>query len=549
ISLVVTLGLLLFLVGLGTVVWDPTQVRQIPEFFAGHQVRLFGVTITWHQLTVVATAILVALSLRLFLYRTRAGCAMRAVVDDPELAAMAGARPARFGQLGWAIGSALAGLAGIMLSALVPLDSITLTLLIINGFAAAMVGRLRSLPLTFAGGLMLGLVEDYAVDYVHASWLSDFKPVIPMVFLFVVLLVLPQARLEVAGRTPLVRAPRVAGLRESLVAAALFVAGAWLVGNYLLSPANLLTASHGVALALVMLSLVLLTGYAGQVSLCQLTFAGLGAFAMGKVAGGGSLLGLLAAVGLSAAVGTLVALPALRLRGLYLALSTLAFAQAMDYGFFQNNSVFGAGGSLSVGRVHLGPLPTQSSKAFFVVLCATFALAGVGVLALRRSSFGRKLTAMSESPVASATLGMNLTWTKVAVFALSAGLAGLAGALYGGQQGQVGANDFALLSSLVILLLATIWGIKTVTGVLLAGVVYAVFPIIQNHLPDAVRSFAYLATGLGALSIGRSPNGLVGAYSPLTWWRQRARARAAGLGATVGASEPSAEVTHAGAPG
>ncbi len=404
------------------------------------------------------------------------------------------------------------------------LDSTTLTLLVINGLAAAMVGRLRSLPLTFAGGLVLGLAENYAVGYLPGSIVSQIKPVVPMIFLFVVLLVLPPTRIDTT-RVTLLRAPRIAGFLESVGGGAVLVVVAWLVSAHL-STANLLTAGHGMVLGIVMLSLVILVGYGGQVSLCQLTFAGIGAFTMGKIAGGGSIIGILAATGISAAVGAVIALPALRLRGLYLALSTLAFAEAMDYVFFQNTGVFGSGGSVAVGRVHVPGIPTQSNRAFFVVLAVVFAAAGVAVLTLRRSSFGRRLSAMSDSPAACATLGLNLTWTKLTVFAISAGLAGLAGALYGGQQGQVGANDFPTLSSLVLLLLATVWGIRTVSGMLFAGLLFAIFPDIQSHLPDYLRNLTYLAVGLGAIGIGRNPNGILGTRSFLHEWRQHRAVRA-----------------------
>src|SRR5205085_11787681 len=138
-----------------------------------------------------------------------------------------------------------------------------------------------------------------------------------------------QARLRVGRVVTTHRPPRVASLRESLVAGAGFVAIAAVL-SAVLSPDNLFTAGQGVVYALIMLSLVLLTGYAGQISLAQMTFVGLGAFSMGKWFGGSSLLGILAGALVAGAVGAIAALPALRLKGLYLALSTLAFAQAMS---------------------------------------------------------------------------------------------------------------------------------------------------------------------------------------------------------------------------
>ena len=518
-SLTVTVGLLVLLIGLAKIFWDPSQPRFVPQFFPSRSVSIGNVVVSWHQLIVVGTAVVVALALRLFLFGTRTGIATRAVVDDRDLAALTGAAPVRFGQLGWALGAALAALAGVLLAPLVTLDINTLTLIVINGYAAAMVGRLSNLPLTFVGGVVLGLLESYAVGYLPVgNLLGQIKPIIPMVFLFLALLALPQGRLR--GRTAVVRPPRVAGLRESVFTAAGFLALAVLLA-VILSAGTLATVSLAVAFGIVMLSLVLLTGYGGQVSLCQLTFAGLGAFAMAKVGDGGSVLGLLAAMGLAGAVGALIALPALRLRGLYLALSTLAFAYSMDYVFFQNPKAFGGSLSLPIRRPHLAGLSLSGSRGYFVFLCAVFAVVGVGVLAIRRSTLGRRLVAMGDSPAAAVTVGMSLVRMKLLVFALSAALAGLGGALLGGVQGFVGPADFPLLSSILLLLLAVVFGIRTVTGMLFAGLVLAYGPVLQAHVSGSLRDIVSLGVGLGAIGIGHHPNGTFGTNTPLQRWRDR----------------------------
>jgi branched-chain amino acid transport system permease protein len=506
VSLVVTLGLLLLLLGIAFTVWDPAGVRILPEFFAGHQITLFNLEISYHQIIVILAAVAVALGLRLFLYETRSGIALRAVVDAPDVAALNGAAPVRISMMGWAIGSMLAALAGILLAPLVTLDILGLTLLVINGYAAAMVGRLRSLPLTFGGGLALGLIETYATGYLPAGdVLSQLHTTLPIFFLFAALLIFPERRLRV-GRSVNRRPLRVPSWRQSVGTAVGFVAIAWLVSG-ILPNKNLYTFNYGLVIALILLSLVLLTGYGGQISLCQLTFVGVGAFGMGKIGGGHSLLGLVAAVVLAGAIGAVMALPALRLRGLYLALSTLAFAQVMTAAFFNNNSVFGQGGALKVGRVRLPGLSLNTPRAFFVFCAIAFAVASVGVLAVRRASFGRRLSAMGDSPAACITLGMNLTWTKLVVFTASAGLAGLAGALYGGLQGSVGTTDFQLLSSLVLLLLAVIWGVDSIVGVLIAGLLFALFPTIASSLD--LPNFQYLAVGLGVLGLSRNPEGVI----------------------------------------
>jgi branched-chain amino acid transport system ATP-binding protein len=331
--------------------------------------------------------------------------------------------------------------------------------------------------------------------------LNRIRPTLPILFLYVVLLALPHARLR-AGRVLTRRTGPAPDLRTSLIGAGALVVGVWIVASQL-SVTDLFTFGRGLSFAMIMLSLVLLTGYGGQISLCQLTFAGFGAFAMGKVAGGDSLLGLVAAVGLAGVGGVLAALPAFRLRGLYLALVTFAFAQAMRAIFFSSNTVFGEGGALRVGRVDLGPISFQSHRAYVVLIALALGGAIVGVLAIRRSSLGRRLAAMSDSQVACATLGMSLARTKLVVFTLSAALAGLAGALFGGMQGSVGAGDFNEIQSLVVMLLLAIWGAHSVVATVAAGLALALIPVV---LPDVNL---YLLTGLGALGIGRNPGGVI----------------------------------------
>ena len=533
-TLVVTLGLLLALLGLAQTRWDNKTARILPQFFAGHQVNLFGkngVNVTYHQLTMILVAVLVAGFLRLFLYRTRIGTAMRGVVDDPELAALNGADPGLVSATSWALGSMLAGVAGILLAPLVSLDAILLTLLVINGYAAAMVGRLKSLPLTFAGGIALGLAETFAIGKLPSKIATPVRPVLPIIFLFVVLLVLPQARLKVGRLAALRKAPRVASLNESLGGGALLIVGGGLI-SLLLSDADLALASKGVTYGMIMLSLVLLTGYAGQTSLCQLTFVGIGSYCMGTFFGGHSFLGIILAALAAGLVGALVALPALRLQGLYLALATLAFAQAASQLFFKEQ--LGDGGQLLVGRPRLPGVSFDGERAYFLLLLVTFAFAGIGVLALRRGRFGRMLVAMKDSPAACATLGINLSIAKLAVFAISSAIAGVAGVFYGGVKGSVGPDDFQMLNSLVLLLLVSVSGINTVTGALMGGLTFGFLPPKLTKLFPGLGNIAFLGTGFGALALGRNPYGWTSEFAPLG---EKLRARF-GSGRRPGGSGP-----------
>ncbi|MCU1621678.1 MAG: amino acid/amide transporter rane protein 2, family / amino acid/amide transporter [Frankiales bacterium] len=517
VTLVITLGLLLFLLGAANYIWDPATSRVLPELFKGGGTSIAGVNLSRQQILIVVMAIVVALALRTLFSKTRIGIAMRGVVDDPDLCAMSGASPARIQQLSWAIGAALASLAGILIAPKVGLSSLQLTLLVINGYAAALFGRLKSLPRTAVGGILLGiLVEMYPV-YIspHVPGFSDtageLTKAVPMIFLGVLLLFLPSARLRTstaAGRI----APTVPGLRQSLVGGvALVVVAVVLTG--LLSSDNLGIATSVVVLAIALLSLVLLTGYSGQTSLCVLTFVGLGAWAMGH--SGHSVLGLLWGALLAGAAGALVALATARLRGLYLALATFAFAKGMDEAFFYFH--LGSGQQLEIKRFQLLGLDTQSPSTFFLLCALVLAVASVGVLAVRRGRWGRQLTALNDSPAACATLGVNTTITKVVVFTAAAAMAGFAGGLYGSSRGIVTNNDFAVLGSLALLLAVRVGGINTITGAIFGALTITMFPEIQKHvhgLPDKLQ-LAYLLTGLAAVSVGRDPDGLGGQFSKL----------------------------------
>lgn len=245
-------------------------------------------------------------------------------------------------------------------------------------------------------------------------------------------------------------------------------------------------------------------------SLCQMTFAGVGAYAMAKVGGDGTVVGILAAAGLAAFVGALVALPSLRLQGLYLALSTMAFAVLADYMFFPNEDVFGNLGALEVGRLDLPGVSFDGVRGYFVLLAIAFSLFGMLVLRIRRGTFGRVLAAMRDSPVACATLGLSLTRTKLAVFMIAAAMAGVGGALYGGLKTSAGSTDFLMLQSLPLLLLAVIGGITSVGGALLGGMLFA----LPSLMPDTkifgleMAKLQFLWVGLAAVTIGRNPNGV-----------------------------------------
>ncbi|MEO7430197.1 MAG: ABC transporter permease [Acidimicrobiales bacterium] len=509
VSLVVTVGLLVLLYGIATRVWSGTELRRTSEFLPGTRFHVVGVSVSAHQVIVLVVTAAVAGGLRLVLFRSRAGVAMRAVVDNAELAELNGALPERVSQLAWVLGCVMAALAGVLIAPGRSYNHLFLTLLVVEGYAAAILGRLRNLPLTFVGALVLGITQAYLIGYSQrfsfgvgilgtGGVLAELLPVVTTVFLFAVVVLMPQSRLQV-GRIAGARVPRVPGLATSLRRGALFVALAALVASAL-SETQLFNASTGLVVAMVMLSLVVLVGYSGQISLCQYTFVGVGASTMGKFFGSGSVLGLVAATLVAAAFGALVALPALRLRDIYLALVTVAFALFGERLIFDHPKVFDQGATLTFERPTWLGIDLGGERAMFIFLAVCFSAMAVLVLSIRRGPLGRRLAALNDSPAACMTLGLNLIRTKVTVFAISAGMAGFAGGLFGMLRASVSANDFVLLVSLNTFLLAMIGGITTITGALIGGMA---LPFLDTDLQG-------LFIGAGAIVISRLPNGFAG---------------------------------------
>jgi len=515
--IVVSISLLFTFIQVGAVIWPQEKNYRIPRFFDGNFVRLGDVNVAWHSLIVFGLAIGVAVGLRLLLYRSRLGVAMRAVVDDRDLTFLNGINPGRTSMAAWALGCSLAALSGVLIGPLLQLSVVGLTLLVINAYAAAMVGRLRSLPLTFLGALILGLGES-ALGYAQFKSTSEgtidaiakIKPSLPIIMLFVVLVVLPQDKAAFTGPRMRNVVP-MPSLRSAVVAWGALVAGAAAL-SYVLSDAHLTEVGKGMALAIVMLSLVPLIGYAGQISLAQLAFAGVGAFVAWKVAPDGGVLGLVAAVVAAGAVGALVALPTLRLKDLYLALVTMAFAILFERNFLGEQRGFRTGTGVAI----LERVPGfEGDHANFILLAIVFGAVGVLISLLRMGHPGRRLQAMKDSPAACATLGLDLTTTKLGIFAFSAAIAGLGGALLMGWKSNLGVSqsDFSLLegayAGLPVVLMAVIGGITSVSGALVGGLLLAGMPLLGSGIP-ALGNLMKVAPGVAGISLGRNPDGATG---------------------------------------
>jgi ABC-type branched-subunit amino acid transport system permease subunit len=337
-------------------------------------------------------------------------------------------------------------------------------------------------------------------------------------------------------------------VRQALVWGVVFVGLVYLLGR-IASPVMIGSWVNAIAFAIVALSLVPLTGYAGEINLVPLSFSAVGimvAFHTG-VEGIGvesrmTWVGIVAGVAATAVVGGLVALPALRLRGLYLALATLAFGGVMSTLVLREINVrhwFGLdialfpNARLIVPRPEVGPLDLEDNTTYLLALAVVFAALGVLVVALRNSGYGRRLVAMRDSPAATAMLGQRLVLLKLGVFMLSAAIAGLGGVLLAGAQGSVSGDDFVITASLVLVMLAVVGGVSYVSGALFGGVVVGVGltalagttgGLAESNAAlaptfEVLAHLGGLAIALTGLGVKNNPTGVVhaicSAYRPL----------------------------------
>jgi branched-chain amino acid transport system permease protein len=511
-KLVVTLALLLSFQGLARTIWG-IELRAVPALWGDSTFRVAGVNITYDQATTVLTALGVAFGLRILFKRTRLGVAMRAVVDNPELCAVKGSSPNRITAASWALGSMLAGLAAILIAPGLNLEVNTLSLLVVQAYAAAVVGRLQSLPATFVGAIALGVGQSMVVGYLPQDneIVRNLKSALPFLLLFGALLLFAERRLP--EKVPTHAEPDPPSWRFTVGLGAATVVVAWVVSGQL-SDFHLLIGSKGFLYSCITLSLVLLTGLSGQVSLMPMSFAGVGAVVIGELGTDVPwVAGFAIAAVVTGIVGCLVALPVLRLRGIYLALLTLACAILMDSLFFGNSNILGGGETLPVPRPSVFGLDFSSERSMFVV-CAIACVVFANVfLTVRRSALGRMLNALRDSPTACQTMGLSLVRIKLAAFGMSALLAGAAGALLGALQVRVGQLDFFYFRSLAVLLVATIFGITSVSGALLGALFFVVLPELLNGVgadDKSSQALQPLIIGLLAMYAARNVGGISG---------------------------------------
>lgn len=462
VKVVATVGLLLIVYGVGAI-WYGTQALVFPQFLPTTTVKVVGVYLTYAQIIVFGIAVVSAASLYYLFRYVRLGIAMRGIVDDADLVALTGESPARIRRLAWIIGTVFATMAGLLIAPSLSLDATVITLLVVQAFGAAAIGYFSSLPLTFGGGLLIGVLSSLATKYtVSVSWLSGLASGIPFILLFLVLIFTPARKLmERRARfaLPVQRswhAPIRSRIGVSLLALVLLAVVPPAAGWDLHVWGDLLIT------AILFLSLGLLLRTSGQISLCQMTFAAIGAASFGHFLTDWHipwLLALLLASLVAVPVGALVAIPAIRLRGVFLAVATLGLAILVENLFFTTNAMFGpsVGGVPTPGpQVSIGGLNLSSGRGFYYVLILAAALITLLVIAIERGRMGRLLAALRDSPTALEVHGTDVNVVRTVVFCVSAAIAGAAGGLTGSLYGYSVGPEFDWSQSMILAVLILI---------------------------------------------------------------------------------------------
>jgi branched-chain amino acid transport system permease protein len=509
VQLVVALGVLAFMTTLVPILWGTDAQQLSPIFGNGQFTAWHNVTITANELGTFVLVLLMGTGLWVVLRRTRLGTATRAVVDNRDLAALVAVSAGRVSQAAWIVSTVFAAIAGVLLSSQEGLVVYVLPVLVIYSFAPAVLGRLTSLPLAFAGSIALGLIVNILARFSTTGFPAKLEASIPYLALFVLLVAYGRRLTEVrASARQLAGSRLVTGSRRGLGGGVLAVVVGFAVLPNVFGAATVHDLAEAAAYAVVALTVVALTGWTGQLSLAQMSFAGVGAFVAAHIAGtdGGLFpLAVLVAVAIAVPVSLVVGIPALRLSGLFLALMTMAFALLMDNLVFNSTSISGGTTGINLTAAKIGPLSFQSATSQYYLCAVVLTVACALAWLLRHGAIGRRLQMVRDSPSAAATLGASLTVTKLAVFAGCAAVAAVGGTLLAVTQATVDPNQFAFDTSLQLLLVVVLGGRAFISGAIVAGG----FDLVQLlPLPTQVDTYLPLGIAVSVVAVAREPDGL-----------------------------------------
>lgn len=550
-SAVASLGIAVILAGVITQRLGTRPLPVEPIFPAG-QLELGDVTLSKDEGLFAASVVAIAVGIWALGRFTRFGLASRAVSQSEKGAYLSGIAADRIVALNWMLSAVVAGAAGILIAPIVPPVPIQYTLFIVPALAVATLGGFDRLAPTVVGGLAVGMLQS-EVAYLQAqhTWMprSGAAELVPLALILLVLVVRaePLPGRGVLQQRNLGRAPRPRSVLRPAIAAAAAGAAALTVlqGEW---RAALVTS---LIFGIIALSYVVVTGYSGQISLAQLTLAGVAGFLLGPITTEWELpffnahlpfplAPVVAALG-AAVIGVAFGLPAVRIRGLPVAVISLALAVALEAAWFRNTDLVTSSGKNVEGPNLLGlDLRIGSGAAyprlgFCLLVLLLLVGVGVGVARLRTSSLGAAMLAVRANERAAAAAGVDVVRTKVAAFALGAFIAGLGGALLAYKQGNVTVESFTAFLGLSVFATVYLAGITSVSGAVVAGLLSAsgiVFTAVEDHL--ALGRWYTTIAGAGLVfTVVKNPEGIVGPVHELIGAR---RTRQAGEGEPTEAS-------------
>ncbi len=448
-----TVGVMLIIEAVCSIIYGQATL-EFPSYLSSAPISIFGTQIGRNQVVVFVVASVLTAALAFVLKRTRLGMQMRAVVEGSTLLGLSGANPGRIRALAWIIGTGFAAIAGLLIAPSINLSPEILTLLVVQAYAAAALGLFKNIGWTFAGGLLVGVLSALCTYWATSSAIiADIAPGIPFALLLIVLFVVPKGRLP---RPRLIAQPgrkRPSWKLHTGIAVPLGIA-LLLVPQF--AESRLTAYAGAVAVVILFLALGLLVRESGQVSLAHVSFAAIGAAALGHLAGHGVPWGFALIIAGLVAVpfGALLAIPAIRHGGLYLALATFGFGLVLEETFYSKSIMLGlASAGITVPLPNGGILVSNSNYYLFLAIAAVIS---VLVTLLLTGRLGRFLNAFGQSPLALLTSGLNTTVLQVSIFCVSAFIAGIAGALYGTTLGVATGSSFDPFTSLVYVTLIVI---------------------------------------------------------------------------------------------
>jgi ABC-type branched-subunit amino acid transport system permease subunit len=518
-----SVGVMLGLEAVAVLNYSTEPVATNP-IFPSSPLSLSGITFPEDRLFLAGVVIAISVGLALVYRFSRFGLATRAGAENDRGAALIGISATRIAGQNWVIATVLAGVAGILISPITSLDPTSYTLFVVPALAAALLGRFQSFWITALGGLLIGCAQS-EIDKLITVWTWLPQEGLPDALPFAVIIVVMALRSrsvvarggEAAERNPSVGRPR-APLRT---AAACFVAG--LILLVVLDGVLRFALISSLTVTCIALSVVVLTGYVGQVSLAQMTLAGVGGFMLGHISaawGIGFPWSLILAGLCAVPVGLLIGLPALRLRGVNLAVVTLGFAAALDAVVFSSESFAGGTGGLPIPPPRLPGLSLAISQGgayprvvFGVMVLIVVILLGLLVARLRRGPAGRMLLAIRSNERAAGSVGINVAQGKLMAFGLAAFIAGIGGALTGYMQGELTADSFAAFTSISLLAIVFVAGVGRIAGAVVAGVMFSAAGLFVTFLNVhlSIGKYQAIVAGLAlVVTAVRNPDGLTG---------------------------------------